>query len=296
LALVADFLLLPSLLIWLETRRKPMIKPVAAATLAILLTGAAFTPRPASAETPEEKGLAIAIEADQRDLGFGDFTANGEMVLHDKQGHESRRVFDNMTRERPETNVGDFGVIVFRKPRDIRGTALLTHANVEPNDDDQWLYLPVVKRVKRISSSNRTGKFVSSEFSYEDLGSQEVADYDYKWLRDEPCPTDAALTCHVSESVPKNKKSGYSKRIAWTDTAEYRLQTIHFFNRRGDLEKQLTFMGYQQYLGKYWRAGTMRMKNKQTGKSTDLLWTNYKFGNGLSEADFDPNRLKRLAR
>jgi len=296
LALVADFLLLPSLLIWLETWRKPMIKPVAAATLAILLAGAAFTPRPASAETPEEKGLAIAIEADQRDLGFGDFTANGEMVLRDKQGRESRRVFDNMTRERPETNVGDLGVIIFRKPRDIRGTALLTHANVEPNDDDQWLYLPAVKRVKRISSSNRTGKFVSSEFSYEDLGSQEVADYDYKWLRDEPCPTDPALTCHVSESVPKNKKSGYSKRVAWTDTTEYRLQTIHFFNRRGDLEKQLTFTGYQQYLGTYWRAGTMQMENKQTGKSTDLLWTNYKFGNGLSEADFDANRLKRLAR
>jgi len=84
LALVADFLLLPSLLIWLETRRKPMIKPVATATLAILLAGAAFTPRPASAETPEEKGLAIAVEADQRDLRFGDFTTNGEMVLRDK--------------------------------------------------------------------------------------------------------------------------------------------------------------------------------------------------------------------
>ena len=84
--------------------------------------------------------------------------------------------------------------------------------------------------------------------------------------------------------------------MAWTDTAEYRLQTIHFFNRRSDLEKQLTFTGYQQYLVKYWRAGTMRMENKQTGKSTDLLWTNYNFGNGLSETDFDANRLKRLAR
>ena len=118
-------------------------------------------------------------------------------------------VFRNMTFERPETSVGDLGIIVFSKPRDIRGTALLTHANVEPSDDDQWLYLPAVKRVKRISSSNRTGKFVSSEFSYEDLGSQEVEDYTYKWLRDEPCPTDASLTCHVTESYPKNPKSGY---------------------------------------------------------------------------------------
>ena len=133
----------------------------------------------ARAESPEEKGLAIAIESDKRDLGYGDFEADGEMVLKDKGGRESRRVFRNMTFERADNGLGDLGVIVFEKPRDIRGTALLTHAQIEPSDDDQWLYLPSVKRVKRISSSNRTGKFVSSEFSYEDLGSQEVNDYTY---------------------------------------------------------------------------------------------------------------------
>ncbi|MEM1297779.1 MAG: outer membrane lipoprotein-sorting protein, partial [Pseudomonadota bacterium] len=192
--------------------------------------------------------------------------------------------------------LGDLGIIVFSKPRDIRGTALLTHANIEPSDDDQWLYLPAVKRVKRISSSNRTGKFVGSEFSYEDLGSQEVDDYTYLWIRDEPCPTDASLTCHVTESYPKNPKSGYSKRVAWTDTAEYRLQYIEFHNRRGDLEKALTFKGYEQYLGQYWRAGLMEMVNKQTGKATDLVWTNYRFRTGLTEGDFDANRLKSVAR
>lgn len=301
LALVADFFLLPSLLIWLEKRKPTMTNSgsksaTAAATLAILLTGAFLLPKDAAAATPEEKGLAIAIEADKRDLGFGDFTTSGEMVLRDKQGKESRRVFRSLTKERLDPNLGDLGVIVFAKPRDIRGTALLTHANIEPKDDDQWIFLPAVKRVKRISSSNRTGKFVSSEFSYEDLGSQEIGDYAYKWLRDEPCPTAPALTCFVSESFPKNKKSGYSKRLSWIDTAEYRIQTIQFFNRRGDLEKQLTFSGYAQYLGKYWRAAKMNMINKQTGKSTDLLWTNYKFGTGLAEGDFDANRLKRLAR
>ena len=218
------------------------------------------------------------------------------MVLRDKGGRESRREFKNMVKERPATNVGDLGVIVFQKPRDIRGTGLLTHANVEPNDDDQWLYLPAVKRVKRISSSNRTGKFVSSEFSYEDLGSQEVEDYTYKWLRDEPCPNQPSLTCFVTESYPKNSKSGYSKRIAWTDTQEYRLMHIEFYNRRGDFEKSLTFNGYQQYLGQYWRAAEMKMVNKQTGKETDLLWTNYKFRVGLDDGDFQSQRLKTMVR
>ena len=150
--------------------------------------------------------------------------------------------------------------------------------------------------MKQISSSNRTGKFVSSEFSYEDLGSQEVNDYTYKWLRDEPCPTDPSLTCHVVESFPKNPKSGYSKRVGWTDTAEYRLQKVDFYNRRGDLEKSLSFLGYQQYLGQYWRADRMEMVNHQTKKATDLLWSNYRFRTGLTENDFDSNRLKSIAR
>ena len=267
LALIADFLLLPSLLIWLDKRSSSMTAAsVATATVAAFLIGGAIWATDARAETPEEKGLAIAIEADKRDLGFGDFEVDGEMVLRDKSGKESRRVFKNLVKERPDANLGDLGVIVFEKPRDIRGTGLLTHANIEPNDDDQWLYLPAVKRVKRISSSNRTGKFVSSEFSYEDLGSQEVNDYTYKWLRDEPCPNEPSLTCFVTESYPKNAKSGYSKRIAWTDAQEYRLMHIEFFNRRGDSEKSLTFNGYQQYLGQYWRAAEMKMINKQTAK------------------------------
>ncbi|MGZ0189362.1 MAG: outer membrane lipoprotein-sorting protein, partial [Alphaproteobacteria bacterium] len=296
-ALIADFLLLPSLLIWLDQRRPIMSKPaIVAAGVTVLAAFLVFAGHEAVAETADEKGIAIAVEADARDLGFGSFTADGEMVLRDKQGRESRRVFSNRTLERVAIDVGDMGAIVFAKPRDIRGTALLTHANIEPKDDDQWLYLPAVKRVKRISSSNRTGKFVSSEFSYEDLGSQEVADFSHTWLRDEACPTDATLKCFVVESKPKNKKSGYSRRVAWIDQTEYRLQGIEFYNRRGDHEKTLTFTGYQQYLEKFWRAASMRMVNKQTGKSTDLLWTNYSFNAGLSESDFNAQRLKKLAR
>ncbi|MEM0942756.1 MAG: efflux RND transporter permease subunit, partial [Pseudomonadota bacterium] len=297
LALVADFLLLPALLIWLDKRRE-MMKPAAAATaLCLALAGGAyFLATEARADEAVAKGRAIAKEADDRDLGYGTYEVDGEMILRDRQGRESRRVFRSMVRERPDLGVGDLGVIVFENPRDIKGTGLLTHANVEPVDDDQWLYLPAIKRVKRISSSNRTGKFVSSEFSYEDLGSQELGDYDYKWLRDEPCPTDAALTCHVVESYPINAKSGYSKRIGWTDNEEFRLHQVEFFNRRGDLEKVLIQTDYAQYLDRYWRPGKMQMINKQTGKETDLIWTNYDFGVDLSENDFDQSRLQRLAR
>ena len=298
LALIADFLLLPSLLIWIDKRTSPMTVPATAtAAIVLAIAGAAFLfTSDARAQSAEEKGLAISIEADKRDLGFDDFQADGEMVLKDKGGRESRRAFRNLTLERADPALGDLGIVVFSKPRDIRGTALLTHGNIEPKDDDQWIFLPAVKRVKRISSSNRTGKFVSSEFSYEDFGSQEVPDYDYKWLRDEPCPNQPSLQCFVVESYPKNPKSGYSKRIGWTDQNEYRLMQVEFYNRRGDHEKTLVFNGYQQYLGKYWRADEMKMTNVQTGKETDLIWTNYRFRSGLANSDFDSNRLKSFSR
>lgn len=299
IALVADFLLLPALLIWLDKRKEIMGTTSAApAIVAFGMIAAglvAFGASQAIAETPAEKGLAISVEADKRDFGFGDTTVNGTMILRDKQGAESTRAFRNMIMERPDAGVGDMSVIVFEKPRDVRGTALLTHANVEPEDDDQWLYLPAIKRVKRISSSNRTGKFVSSEFSYEDLGGQEVDDYDYLWLRDEECPNMGGM-CFVVESTPKNSKSGYSKRISWVDQAEYRLDQIEFYNRRGDFEKVMSLSGYEQYKGKFWRASKLSMANKQTGKSTDLIWDGYEFQVGLTDQDFDAQRLSRVAR
>ncbi|MEO0820761.1 MAG: outer membrane lipoprotein-sorting protein [Pseudomonadota bacterium] len=301
-ALLADFLLLPSLLIWLDTRSDAMTAKAPTATTALLLLAApllatlAFAPGAARADSPEAKGLAIAEEADRRDLGYGAYRVDGEMVLRDAGGAESRRVFENLVMEREPRNEGDLSVIVFSRPRDIRGTGLLTHANIEPSDDDQWLYLPAIKRVKRISSSNRTGKFVSSEFSYEDLGSQEVDDYTYKWIRDEPCPAEPSLNCHVVESYPKNAKSGYSKRTSWVDDVEFRQWRVEFHNRRGDLEKTLRYEGYNQYKGKFWRADKLLMENLQTGKETDLLFTGYDFSAGLDSGDFDPQRLPRMAR
>ena len=302
LALVADFFLLPALLIAIDklSDRKGAVTMKAATAASVLLGGAllaaAMLPTAANAQTPEEKGLAIAVEADRRDLGWGDQTVNGVMILRDAGGRETKREFDSILLEDTSPDLGDKGVIVFKSPRDIRGTGLLTHSKVEPQDDDQWLYLPAVKRVKRISSSNRTGKFVSSEFSYEDLGSQEVGDFDYKYLRDEPCPGQKGLTCFVSESYPKNPRSGYSKRVSWTDDQHYRLWKVDFYNRRGDLEKVLTFSGYKEYLNKYWRADLLRMENKQTGKSTDLAWADYRFRTGVDESSFRSQALPRMAR
>ena len=124
-----------------------------------------------TAETPEEKGLAIAQEDDNRDNGFQDFTASMVMVLKNRQGEESSRNIRNKTLE--VENDGDKSLSIFERPRDVKGTALLNFTH-KTGTDDQWLFLPALKRVKRISSANKSGSFMGSEFAFEDITSQEV--------------------------------------------------------------------------------------------------------------------------
>ena len=156
--------------------------------------------------------------------------------------------------------------------------------------DEQWLYLPAIKRVKRISSRNKSGPFMGSEFAFEDLGSQEVEKYHYKFLREEACGDDQ---CYVIERTPAYKFSGYTKIITWLDKDGFRMVKADFYDRKNELLKTLTASDYQQYLGHYWRAGKMAMVNHQKGKSTILDWSNYRFKTGLSDRDFKPQSLKR---
>ena len=273
--------------------------PLTSASLTLLFSFAAMLlvmQSPKSANASNEKGIAIATEVDNRDKGWRDVTVEGKMTLKNKAGKESIRQFRSTILEASSAGEGDKSIITFSKPRDVRGTALLTHSKIEPDDDLQWIFLPAVKRVKRISSSNRTGKFVSSEFSYEDLGSEEVPDNDHTWIEDRACLHDAKTICAVVESRPKNKKSGYSKRISFIDLDEYRVHQIDFYNRRGDLEKTLKFREFRRYESRFWRAHVMIMVNLQTGKSTRLSWDEYRFNSGLTPRDFTPQGLPKASR
>jgi len=255
----------------------------------ILILFAIFflSPLPLMAETPEEKGLAIAVEDDKRDNGFDDFTANMVMLLKNRQGEESRRDIRNKTLE--VKGDGDKSLVTFDKPRDVKGTALLNFTHKTGNDD-QWLFLPALKRVKRISSSNKSGSFMGSEFAYEDVTSQEVEKYTYKWIRDESLD---GKECFVFERYPAYKNSGYTRQVVWLDKAEYRIYKIDFYDRKNSLLKTQTNKGYKQYLDQYWQPAEMFMKNHQTGKSTLLTWSEYKFRTGLKDKNFNKNSLKR---
>lgn len=248
-------------------------------------------PEIALAETAEEKGLAIAVESDRRDTGFADAKSEMKMILRNRHGEESVRDLHVQVLE--VAGDGDKSIFVFEQPRDVKGTGLLSYSHKTGNDD-QWLYLPALKRVKRISSSNKSGSFMGSEFAYEDFASQEVEKYTYKYLRNEPCPTDATLDCFVSERYPVDENSGYTRQVGWVDTKEYRAQKIEFYDRKSSLLKTLILKDYKQYLDQFWRAHDLRMENHQTGKSTVLQWQDYQFKTGLTENDFTRNSLKRV--
>ena len=239
------------------------------------------------AQSPEEKGLAIAVQADQRNLGWSDQQADMSMVLRNRHGQESKRSIRTKTLE--IENDGDKSLSIFDQPRDIKGTAFLSFTHAK-KADDQWLYLPALKRVKRISSSNKSGPFMGSEFAFEDLTSQEVDKYTYRWLRDEQID---GRDSFVIERLPTYKHSGYKRQILWLDKGMYQPLLLEFYDRKNSLLKTLKFSDYNQYLGKYWRPNRMEMQNHQTGKSTLLAWSNYRFKAGLGSKDFNRNSLKR---
>lgn len=248
----------------------------------------AILPLQSQAQSAEAKGLEIATAARAYDRGFKDFTADMVMTLKNKTGETSTRLIRIRTLEVEDD--GDKSLSIFDEPKDVKGTAMLTYSH-GLEADDQWLYLPALKRVKRISSRNKSGPFMGSTFAFEDLGSQEIEKYSYKFLREEAC---GEWQCYVTERFPAYQHSGYTRQVAWIDKEGYRMVKTEFYDRKKALLKTLLASDYQQFLGHYWRPGKMLMENHQSGKSTILEWNNYQFQTGLSGDDFRSQALKRL--
>ena len=247
-----------------------------------------LTPAYSQNATAEEIGLKIAQEARSLETGFGNFTAQQVMILRNKQGQQSKRQVRVKVLEVAED--GDKSLFVFDEPQDVKGTAFLIHAHRE-SADDQWLYLPALKRVKRISSSNRSGSFMGSEFAYEDMSPQEVEKFTYRYLRDEPC---GELTCTVTERIPTDKKSGYRRQLIWQDRDTLRTWKVEYYDRKDAHLKTLMLDDYDQYLNQYWRARKMTMVNHLSGKSTVLNWVDYQFRTDLDDKDFTKTGLRRV--
>lgn len=259
--------------------------------MAIAMMATLLPPTQADAQDAASRGYQVAAEADRSDRGFRDSRVSLRMILRNASGQSATRELEITTLELPDENIGDKSLILFSSPGDIDGTALLSHAQIlQP--DNQWLYLPALKRTKRISSANKSGPFVGSEFAFEDITGQELNKYEYTWLRAEQC---GAFTCDVVERRPRYANSGYTRQIGWVDQTHHQPRKLEYYDRRGALLKTQTFDDYKLYSGRFWRPQAQRMINHQTGKSTELRFGDFEFGIGLRDRDFIKSALDRLS-
>jgi hypothetical protein len=237
---------------------------------------------------PAQQGLAIFREKDRLESGYRDLEVGLEMVLRDRRGTESRRELSISQLEMDDD--GDRLLVVFDTPKPIRGTALLSYSRIEA-DDDQWLYLPAQRRVKKIASRNKSGPFLGSEFAFEDLALQQIEKFDYRLLGTESCGGQA---CYRVERVPHDPYSGYSRQEVLLETDSLRVERIDYFDRAGRPLKTLVNDDYVLHEERFWKPRRMFMENLQTGKTTELFWRDFRFGIGLTaERDFSTNSLMR---
>jgi len=239
------------------------------------------------AKSAEDFGREIIQEVSDRDNGFGDMSSEVTMVLKDSDGNARARSLK--VRSLEVKNNGEKRLFSFNFPKDIKGTTILNYGHII-EEDDQWIYLPAFKRVKRISSSNKSGAFVSSEFSYEDLTSMEVDKYLHRYLGDAEIQS---LDCFKVELTPAYKNSGYSQLVAFIDKQDYLIRKIDFYDLNNKFLKTLMLNSYERYKNSYWRPHLTIMTNHQTGNITEMKWTDIHLQTGLSSSDFDRNALKR---
>jgi hypothetical protein len=256
---------------------------VAVALLATVIVLPAGISRVGAAD---DRGLTIMEEQRRINSGYRDELVLYKMILVNAKGDRSERSLELRTLEGPEA--GDKTLLIFKDPPDVRGTTLLTHEN-RAGDDDQWLYLPALRRSRRIGSSNKSSSFVGSELAYEDLAPNEVTKHQYKYLREE---TLDGVPVWVIESTPRFKESGYSRRELFVRQDNHQMARVNCYDRKGQLLKVGRWNGWWKVMDKRWRARSLRIENVQSGKSTILEVIDVKIGNGYSPSDFSTRALE----
>lgn len=261
-----------------------MLRPTLSIASALFLMPAAVT---ASEQGDPVKGLEIAKARYEKFNGYQDYQVSQTMTLFNANGDST--VFKMRSKSLAVENDGDKSLSLFDYPRDKKGIVLLTHTR-RIGDDDSMLYLPALKRVKRIVASNKSGPYMGSDFAYEDLGSKEIEKADYFYLGEEQLDGQSA---YKMKRIPKSKNSGYSKMLVWTDTQDFRILRADYYDRKDELLKTLDYSDFKLYEERFWRAHKSVMTNHQTNTKTEIVIDDIQFNNGFDAREFERNALKR---
>ena len=182
-------------------------------------------------------------------------------------------------------------IMFFRYPNDVKGTGFLTVDYDDINkDDDKWLYLPAMKKTRRISGkSSKTDYFMGSDFTYDDIGKRNVDEDTHKLVREENAN---GHDYWVIESTPKKSGEIFSKKLIWIRKDCDVVEKVEFYDKLGKLHRQMVSSDIKKVDG-FWTVGKMEMKNVQTGHSTELLFLDPKYNIQLDSKIFSVNRLER---
>ena len=219
-------------------------------------------------DDPAAYGKQLASYVATFDEGWKDEVGQGTMTLFDADGDSVRRTILRMIHERPVE--GDKLIVKFMSPAEIKGVAALTHEN-PGSSDDNWLYLPATKRVRRVSGANNTASFQGTEFTYEDLSSLDHREYDWRFMEEtELTRGDKKVPVFKLGAVPTYNDTGYSRIILYVHRTEWRQERIEYFDKAGKHLKTRETSDWENFHGRFWRPETIEMSNHQTGKRTLL--------------------------
>ena len=188
----------------------------------------------------------------------------------------------------------DFGstekkVMFFKAPADVKNTSFLNYSyDAAGKSDDQWLYLPALKKVKRISASSKDNSFMGSDFTYEDMENRNPERDQHTLLRIE---TYNGESCYVVQMTPK-KEEQYSKRIAWVMKDKWIPAKVEFYDEDGDLLKILEISDYKLIDG-YWIVVSQTMKNVQKNHKTIISLSNIKMNINLDDSKFSQRAMQK---
>jgi len=193
----------------------------------------------------------------------------------------------NLTLERPDGK--DYNLIQFLEPADVRNTSLLTHQDPKENDA-QWLFLPELRRVKKISSQNKSGAFMGSEFAYEDISGNNLDKFSYTRLGEADL---AGEKCDLIEKKPLYENSGYTKIKTWISKSRSLVLRQEFTDRKNTLLKVQVFESYREFPNGVWLPQKITMANLQTGKKSILEFKERQLKVGLKPTDFTTESMER---
>ena len=252
--------------------------------LAVILAAAVDTPAQDSAEW-------VARQVRDRNTGR-DSRAELRMKLYDRQGRVRERAL-TMLRLRGQKGTGDRALIRFTYPNDIRNTAFLVWEHPDA-DDERFLYLPALGRVRRIAGQEKDESFVGSDLSYEDIGGRDIADYIYAFTADNVswiAPDGTRHPAWLLESRAKDANAEFPRSVSFVLKDKFIITAADVFNRRNERVKHLEVKKLEQVEG-IWTSLDVVMSNERDGTRTELTTSKIDYNVGLTEQDFSRRQLE----